>query len=461
MSGTSSAAAAAASSPVDEGSKRVGADGIAAILKATGPVVKCVLLQHMDPTGRDAKPHPVVGQELKAVETEILAELKAKKNHVASEHNDHATTSPIHIPTSNHREILIELIKEIQIDTTPGKYAVQGVLGGSFTFLGQYPDEGVVLMARADQFADLTEIENLSVKELSALMKDNPDIAPDNTLLEKSDLIQAVKEAQLPLNPHKLQPPFDDFAVRGDILIMRVSDTTEEEDESNDDNPENALAKAVNEFTNATAVSNDEFFLNYTKEEYVTFATRTDVVAPIYEATSDDDDEDVNDENDDNDETQDDNDVDGDGDEENDENFNADDATGEDNDDERRLLLNLILGEVIKSFRNENQRGPDSAELLELRSQVAEKLGLDLPPSTPPVTDGKRASGVALSNTVSPKRVKFSSEMGEESIAEEVDEDKKMPAKPKTRTDNSEVTVTSSENGGGANVKQSQSESNT
>ena len=49
------------------------------------------------------------------------------------------------------REILVALMEEIEIDTTPSKSMVAKTLGGPFTFLGQYEDEGIVLMIRKQE----------------------------------------------------------------------------------------------------------------------------------------------------------------------------------------------------------------------------------------------------------------------------------------------------------------------
>lgn len=38
--------------------------------------------------------------------------------------------------------------------------------------------------------------------------------------------------------------------------------------------------------------------------------------------------------------------------------------------------MNLILGQIIKRFREENGRGPGTEELLTMRSALAEKLGI-------------------------------------------------------------------------------------
>lgn len=413
-----------------------GAESIAAVLNAAGPVVKCVLLQHMRKTGRDAKPHPAVS-ELKAeamiAELAELASHHGKGNYEESSGTATSTTSaaaaaaatssPVH---KKHREILTELIQQLNVDTTPGKNGVQGVLGGSFTFLGQYPDQGIVLMARADQFADLNDIDELSVRELKAIIQDNPDIVLDNnSALEKSDLIQAVREAQLPLNPHKLQPPFDDCAVRGDILLMKVADIPENEQGDGDDDPESAMTKAVNDFTSTTAVPNDEFFLDYTMEEYLAFASRTDVVAPIYEGKTEDDSDD---------EEQGDGDYEAEGDEhENDNEDDDEDYTGEDlpdDDDDKGVFLTLILGEVIKAFRKEHGRGPDSEELLGMRSQVAAKLGLQLPPPVPVADDKKRLSDSTPQHSPSPKRVKFTPDVV--TGADNGDDDRKVAARALT-----------------------------
>jgi Family of unknown function (DUF5880) len=388
-----------------------GAESIAAVLKATGPVVKCVLLQHMRDTGRDAKPH-TAASELKA--EALMAELSTAPSAVS--------TAPPSPPHKKHREVLAELIHEVEVDTTPGNNGVQKALGGNFTFLGQYPDLGVVLMARADQFADLNAIDRLSVRQLKAVCNDSPDISDTEHMLEKSDLVQAVKDAQLPLNPHKLQPPFDHVSVRGDILLMKVADTPEEEN-GDDDDPESVMAKAVNDFTSATAVPNEEFFLDYTTEEYIAFASRTDVVAPVYEGASEEETEDQELEEGEDDE--------GDGLAENDDDEDDEDYTGEDlldEDEDKRVLLNLILGEVIKSFRKENGRGPDSEELLDLRSQVAAKLGLQLPPPTP-VSESKRNAVSNPQHPPSPKRVKFTPDvMTGADGDDDDDDDKKMAA---------------------------------
>jgi Family of unknown function (DUF5880) len=395
------------------GSTIGGADSIATVLKSAGPIVRCVLLQHMRPSGRDVHPHLDASVVLD-LDTKPSTKTTAATTFPPEEDATDLTELPIHPPKC--REVLTELIQELNVDTTPGLNGVQNILGGNFTFIGQYPDEGIVLMARADQFADLDDVDELSIRELKAIIQDNLDVIDVNpaTMLDRSDLVQAVKEAQLPINPHVLQPPFDDFAVRGDILLMRVADNPDDNDDDDDDNehdPVLAMNKAISEFTSTTAIPNDEFFLDYTKEEYILFASRTDIV-PLH--TEDDTDE-YDDEEDREEVDDDEYEKGGEGDDDDDDEYTGDNLLDEEED--KRVLLNLILGEVIKSFRHENGRGPDSEELLELRSQVAEKLNLPLPPPASPVADTRKRKNVNDGNNLqsdetncnspSSKKVKF------------------------------------------------------
>jgi hypothetical protein len=193
-------------------------------------------------------------------------------------------------------------IEQVQVDTTPHKQMVQKILGGPFTFLGQYEEEGTVLMClRSD----------------------------DNTV---------------PLNEHKLQPPFEESQVRGDILCLRVA----AQEEGDDDN--------VDTIANKT---NEEFFLNYTKEEYIRFAARTDIEAPnavVSEDAEDDEDDLVESDNEEGE-------MEGESDEDDDE----DGAAG---------FIEMLMGQVIQRFHQENGRMPDEAELKALQTAIAQKTGL-------------------------------------------------------------------------------------
>ena len=74
-------------------------------------------------------------------------------------------------------------IRDVPVDTTPKAQAVAKLLGGPFTFLGQYEEEGLMLMVRREDESD----------------------------------------QQLPTNLHKLQPPFHETSVKGDVLALKVA----------------------------------------------------------------------------------------------------------------------------------------------------------------------------------------------------------------------------------------------
>lgn len=280
---------------------------IAKVLRDKGPLVRCVLLRHMRTDGKDTKPHPTQTKD-----------------------------------TPHQRQVLTELIDEIELDTTPQKAMVKEILGGTFTFLGQFETEGIVVMARKELPEDL---ESLSIKELREMCDDRKIDTTD--ILEKQELIDALLDSELPVNPHKLQPPLDGLVVRGDILLLKVAETNEALDEGGEPIEMNIL-------------SNDEFFLNYTKSEYVKFASRTDIVASEQEDDEEGDDEEESDNE-----------------EEEDEDYDMGDE-GEDDEEERRAMLNLVMSEVLRKFREENGRGPDTRELLEIRSKVAEQLDVEV-----------------------------------------------------------------------------------
>ena len=122
---------------------------------------------------------------------------------------------------------------------------------------------------------------------------------------------------------------------------------------------------------------------------WVAFSSRTDVVAPELPDQEEEDDE-VSEEDDE------------------DEDFEAGEDEAEE--EEKLALLNLILGEVLKKFRAENGRGPDSEELLQLRRQVAEKLGIHLDEAAVADAGKREAEDDGKGHEPSPKRVKFTSE---------------------------------------------------
>jgi hypothetical protein len=237
---------------------------------------------------------------------------------------------------------------ELELDTTPSKSMVAKTLGGPFTFLGQYEDEGVVLMIR-NLPPDIEEddedaLQSLNVSELRALCDDR-DIATER-MLEKADLIHALKDVP-PVNTHNLQPPLHNAVVRGDILVMKVAETKDDED-----NPPEKIEVATNE----------EFFLDYTKEEYIKFASRTDIEEHEIEVPSEDEEEESE------------------GDEEEDVLFRLGKDSPMDGieDDDKSAMFNLVMNEVLRQYREENGRGPNTQELLDLRATIAKELDVEV-----------------------------------------------------------------------------------
>ena len=367
----------------DTKTKLQGSD-IAGMLSSEGPTVKCVILRHMRADGKDTKPHAHVD----STDSKLPAKTDEKQQ----------------------RPVLEELVEEIQVDTTPSRNHVKEILGGDFTFLGQYSSEGTVVMARKDLTSGLPS--DLATQSLSDLRQFCRELQIDiSTMVEKSELVAALQEKQsqaLPLNPHYLQPPLHKTTARGDILLMKVAETKEElDDEDNDEEGEGPAPELE-------LMSNEEFFLDYTKEEYIKFASRTDIEetevisAEEEEEESEEADHDAGEEHDDEENGN------GDSDDEEDEDFDPEEI----GDLDRTGMMNIILSGVIQKFRESNGRGPNTEELLNLRSAIAGELGIDLDalakdqeeddgkkrdePDTKPATPGRLA-----------KRVKFEAEKEE------------------------------------------------
>jgi len=202
-------------------------------------------------------------------------------------------------------------IRDVSVDTTPKAQAVAKLLGGPFTFLGQYEEEGLMLMVRREDDSD-----------------------------DESD-------QQLPTNLHKLQPPFHETSVKGDVLALKVAP------EDDDDNEE---ASATATPIMVSSKPNDEFFLNYTKAEWEKFAARTDVVAPLITPTNSDEAEQLEEEE-----------------EESEEEPDMEDDE-DDDEDGQGGLMELLMGQVLQRFQAENGRLPQEEELKALEAAVSEKL---------------------------------------------------------------------------------------
>jgi len=316
----------------------IGGTDIRKVMKSQGPIISTVVLRCKPSSSENKKINP----EYAAIKmTDAPCEEKGteKKKPVA-------LTEAHGILT---RVILSDLIDEVKIDTTPSKSKVAELLGGPFTFLGQYEDEGIVLMVRSfpdDLEDDLRNIyynndedededdrdeatatspnkaefsfaeqlsKHFNIKALKAVCLQR-DINTDS-MKEKHELIQVLIDYQKrlpPYNKHQLQPPLHNTRVRGDIVIMKVGETEEELDDNNvsvendknvndKDKSKKGVGKKGNDDTTTTTEpnieeksdhiesdvtksnfvttvpSNDEFFLDYSKDAYIKFASRTDI----------------------------------------------------------------------------------------------------------------------------------------------------------------------------------------
>jgi hypothetical protein len=254
-------------------------------------------------------------------------------------------------------------------------------------------------------------------------------------MLEKADLVKALvsyEDNLPPINPHQLQPPLHRAVVRGDIICLRVAETKEEldhddddddderKDETSDEKPKPKSSSSSSEPTSKETndaqekedkqasskdedddddaqqqgdqeievLSNEEFFLDYTKEEYVKFASRTDI--PEYELeeveVDDDDDDDEG------------------------EDTAAALMMGEDGDEieeeDKNAVFNLVMNEVLRQYREENGRGPNTKELLELRANIAKELDVEVAE----VVDGDWDKKAKTNSTPTGKKIAFDPE---------------------------------------------------
>lgn len=316
------ASAATSASPTPMKTSPFEGLNISKLMSSTGPVVKCVLLRAAA---------------------------------IFNEHDDQASSKPKaddEVDKDAATSLHPHLITEIEVDTTPRKSQVNTILGGPFTFLGQYEDEGIVVMIR----------------------RPTPDDGNDEE--EDDDANHG------PINPHRLQPPFHNVMVRGDILLMRVAPVADDETDAalNNDGDVASTATTSTVKPSLTTMNNDseEFFLNYTKEEYLTFASRTDIIAMVEEEEEENASSDGGDENDDEDDEK----GGGEQDSDDEEDFDPDDSDVDDSDgddeESQVAMMNMILNMMIKQFREKNQgRGPDSVELLAMRKALADKMGIE------------------------------------------------------------------------------------
>lgn len=342
---------------------------ISKIMSSTGPVVKCVLLRAAAAATADDND-----------EGNPKADDETKENETSSVLHPHQ-----------------HLIDEIEVDTTPRKSQVNTILGGPFTFLGQYEEEGIVIMIRLPRLDD------------------------DDRNDEEDD-----DKKHGPINPHRLQPPFHNVMVRGDILFMKVAPVTDDDDMADATfNEVGDVATKIAVTASMTAPSlttttndNDEFFLDYTKEEYLIFASRSDIIAEDEEENGDEEESISSNGDDENDKEA----VefggedcdDSDNEEDFDPNNESDDDDDDDDDEEESqvAMMNMVLNMMIKQFREKNDgRGPDSAELLAMRKALADKMGIENVTGPNHVTSSKAESN--QEERRSAKKVVVAEEMNE------------------------------------------------
>jgi len=445
----------------------IGGTDIRKVMKSQGPIVNAVILRCESSTSDDSDNQK---KDSKCAAKETIEAPCEEKG--TNKNNHEESTEARDIPA---RVTLSDLIEEVKIDTTPSKSKVSKLLGGPFTFLGQYEDEGIVLMIRSfpdDLEADLKDIyynndeeeddqngsssttenkpdfsfaeqlsKNFNIKALKAVCLQR-DIDTEN-MKEKHELIQALLEYQAhlpPYNKHQLQPPLHNARVRGDIVIMKVAETEEEldktnglddnnkhddkskkgegkndENDTNDTNQANYMKKTDHTESDGTETiavaavpSNDEFFLDYSKDAYIMFASRTDI--PEHEVETEDCDNDYEGEEDEANQA-------GamettairgfdDGDDDHDDDDDDDDEEEDTEESDKTAMFNLVMNEVLRQYREENGRGPNTQELLELRANIAKELGVEIAQQI----DGDWDKLAKVNSVPSTKKIAFTKE---------------------------------------------------
>merc|ERR1719232_177993 len=194
-----------------------------------------------------------------------------------------------------------------------------------------------------------------------------------------------------------LPPPLDEVEVSNSVLLMKVAHENE---------------------------NTDQFFLDYKKESWLDLIRRGGEKKNHVEENEEEEEECCSDDAD--------SDVRVFGDEESDEEdeeFMLEDCEDCDDmeldgDGERIGMLNLCMGQILRQFYEENGRGPDTRQLLEMRHALAERLGVEVPPLDCTDNDSETVDSTSLkrpplednddSDEAKRKKVKFSSCLEEE-----------------------------------------------
>ena len=182
-------------------------------------------------------------------------------------------------------------IREETLDLTPKLRTIQGLLGGDVTFLGQWAEpcvSGVVLVVRRGQ------------DESSGLPL---------------------------LTGHKLQPPFHNKVIYGDVVLMRTGE--------------------------------DGIPIAFTEGEYDSWKK---MKIEEFEVDEDEEEEDVDEDEDEDEDDGEEEDLEGD--------FGSDDDSGEEDD-----MMDFFLGHIVEKFEKEHGRAPEPEELEALKGALNDKLG--------------------------------------------------------------------------------------
>jgi hypothetical protein len=261
---------------------------------------------------------------------------------------------------------------------------------------------------------------------------------------------------------------------------MRVAPVAEEETKVvfNEDDDEavkdmTALSTAT---SSSTAINHDdkEFFLDYTKEDYLQFAARTDILDVAKEEEDDDEEDDaVDSSSDDDDESEEEDEEEGgersDDDSDDEEDFDPDNSdineSDESDDEECQVgMMNMILSHMLRKFReNNNGRGPNTIELLEMRKALADRLGV-ANVTGPPLSHHSSSDNDSIDNNNDTMSSKEGNQKLEENkkrkrkvvVAEEMNETMELP--PLSRS--SSCTSNEEEDGYVGNLKQPAPEDN-
>merc|ERR1740139_2038838 len=98
-------------------------------------------------------------------------------------------------------------------------------------------------------------------------------------------------------------------------------------------------------------------------------------------------------------------------DEEGDGDYLGEDMEEIDEEEEKVGMMNMLMGQILRTFNTNNGRGPDTQELLEMRQLIASRLGVDVPEIDEDENSGKKRENVEEDHEVDgprKKKIRFS-----------------------------------------------------